>query len=70
MEELLKALQTLNMADTANKNKAKTHLKKLTPFHSIKTTRGYSIKIFYVHCLYSYTDLDNYIGLRQVMSYI
>ena len=34
MEELLVTLQTLNMADTANKNNAKTYLKKPTPFHS------------------------------------
>ena len=33
MDNLLDQLLNLNMADTANKNDAKTHLKKPTPFH-------------------------------------
>ena len=33
MDDLLEALQTLSMATAADKNDAKTHLKKLTPFH-------------------------------------
>ena len=33
-DNLLRQLSTLNMAGEDNKNNAKTHLKKLTPFHS------------------------------------
>ena len=33
MDKLLATLQPLNMADHGNKNNAKTHLKKLTPFY-------------------------------------